>query len=454
VSASLWTSDAIAAATGGRALAVFAANGVAFDSREVGPGDLFVALTGATTDGHRFAAQAFANGAAGALVSQPVAGAHVLVADTQAALEALGAAARDRAVAATRFAITGSVGKTSVRAALQAGLKTLDAGPAHASVKSYNNHTGVPLSLARMPADSRWGVFEVGMNHRGEIAPLAAQVRPHVAAVTWVGTAHIENLGSEEAIADEKADVFGGLVADGAAVVPFDNPWRNRLIGAALMRVERVLTFGLGEGARVRGVDLTESAEGSRFAADVAGARVAVTLPRPGRHLVMNALCVLACVHAAGADVAHAANALARLDAEPGRGRILTLAGGARLLDEAYNANPDSMAAALATLAALPAAGRKLAILGAMRELGDRSAAAHAQLAPRIRAAGVARLALVGEETGPLKDALPDAEPLPDAAAALAWARSELRAGDLLLVKGSNSVGLMGLVAALRGDAG
>jgi UDP-N-acetylmuramoyl-tripeptide--D-alanyl-D-alanine ligase len=454
VNAVLWTSAQIAAATGGAAHGDFSAAGVAFDSREVGPGDLFVALKGATTDGHRFAAQALAAGAAGVLASAPVDGPHVLASDTQVALEALGRAARARAAGATILAVTGSVGKTSVRAALEACLGAQGAGAAHASVKSYNNATGVPLSLARMPADARWGVFEIGMNHRGEIAPLAAQVRPHVAAVTWVGTAHIENLGSEEAIADEKADIFSGLARGGAAVIPFDNGYRNRLIGAALMHGERIITFGLGEGARVRATDLVEDGAGSRFTADIAGRQVAVHLSRPGRHLVSNALCVLACVHAAGADPAIAAATLGRIDAEPGRGRLIALPGGACVLDEAYNANPDSVAAALATLAALPAPGRKLAVIGAMRELGSQSEAAHIALAPRIRAAGVARLVLVGEETRPLRDAMPGAELLPDAAAALAWARCELRPGDLLLVKGSNSVGLMGLVAALeRGEA-
>ncbi len=455
MTAPLWTAAAIAAATGGSAHGDFAATGVAFDSREVMPGDLFVALRGASTDGHRFAAQALAAGAAGVLASSPVDGPHVRVADTQAALEALGRAARKRATAATRIAITGSVGKTSVRAALEASLAAAGAGPVHASVKSYNNATGVPLSLARMPANARIGLFEVGMNHRGEIAPLVAQVAPHIAAITWVGTAHIENLGSEEAIAVEKADIFTGLVAGGTAVVPHDNRWRTRLEERARQAgAVRTLRFGLGEGADVRGFDLAEGPAGTRLRADIAGTAVALQLPRPGRHLVSNALCVLACAHAAGADLAAVADALARLDAEPGRGRLLALPGGAALLDEAYNANPDSMAAAIATLAALPAAGRRLAILGAMRELGPASAEAHRALAPQLAAAGVARVALVGEEMVPLRDAMPGAELLPDASAALAWARAELRAGDLLLVKGSNSVGLMGLVAALQqGDA-
>ena len=451
MSAPLWTSQAIAAATGGTAHGDFAACGVAFDSREVRPGDLFVALKGASTDGHRFAGQALAAGAAGVLASAAVEGPHVRVADTQAGLEALGRAARERAGAATRVAITGSVGKTSVRAALAACLAAAGAGPVHASVKSYNNATGVPLSLARMPAGSRWAVFEIGMNHRGEIAPLAAQVAPHVAAITRVGTAHIEHLGSEAAIAAEKADIFSGLVAGGVAVVPLDGAHRDRLLGAAQARAGRVVTFGLAGDAQVRAQDLAEDGTGSRFIADVGGRRLAVHLPRPGRHLVTNALCVLACVEAAGGDVAAAAHTLGTLQAEPGRGRLLALPGGATLLDEAYNANPDSVAAALAMLASLPCSGRRLVVLGAMRELGAHAPAAHAALAPRIRAAGVARLALVGKETEPLRDAMPDAELLADAAAALAWVRRELRAGDLLLVKGSNSVGLMGLVAALAG---
>jgi UDP-N-acetylmuramoyl-tripeptide--D-alanyl-D-alanine ligase len=453
MSVPLWTSAEVAVATGGRIHGDFAATGVAFDSREVAPGDLFVALKGATADGHRFAAQALARGAAGVLASEPVEGPHVLVADTQAGLEALGRAARNRAAGATRSAITGSVGKTSVRAALEACLAAQGAGPVHASVKSYNNATGVPLSLARMPAATRFGVFEIGMNHRGEIAPLVAQVAPHVAAITWVGTAHIENLGSEAEIAEEKGDILTGLVDGGAAVLPADNRWSHRLVERARARGARILTFGLAEGAMVRALDLVEESASSRLVAEVAGRRVALSLPRPGRHLVSNALCVLACVAAMGADPAVAAEVLATLGAEPGRGRLIDLPGGARLLDEAYNANPDSVAAALATLAALPASGRKLAILGAMRELGAHSDEAHARLAPRILAAGVARLALVGEETRPLLDRVPGAELLSDAVAALEWARAELRPGDLLLVKGSNSVGLMGLVAALtRGE--
>ncbi len=444
----LWISDAIAAATGGIASEPFAVTGITFDSREVQPGDLFVALKGETSDGHRFAAQALAQGAAGLLVSEPTQGPHVRVADTLAGLEALGRAARARlSPEATIIGVTGSVGKTSVKEALRACLEAH--GATHASVKSYNNHTGVPLSLARMPAATRWGVFEMGMNHRGEIAPLVRQVRPHVALVTWVGTAHIENLGSEAAIAQEKADVFTGLEPGGAAVIPFDNAWANALVDRARMVCERVITFGLAPGADVSATALDEAADGTAFVADVAGRTLALRLPRPGRHHVQNALAVLAAIHAAGADVAAGARILETLDVPPGRGRVLTLANGARVLDETYNANPDSMAAALATLDAMHCTGRKIAVLGAMRELGDHSEHFHTELGERVKAAGVAQAIIVDEGARPLADALPSAIFAADWRAALEIAREIIRPGDLLLVKGSNSIGLTNLVAAL-----
>lgn len=440
----LWSSEEIAAATEGMASASFTAGSVTFDSREVEPGSLFVALKGAATDGHRFVSAAFAADAAGAVVSEPADGPHVRVADTMAALEALAHAARARARAATVIGVTGSVGKTTVKELLRAAFAAH--GPTHASVKSYNNHTGVPLSLARMPAATRWAVFEMGMNHAGEIAALTAQVRPHVAVVTRVGVAHIEHFDGPEGIADAKAEIFGGLEPNGAAVIPFDDAHRDRLIGAALMACERVVTFGEGDGARVRAVAVREDGDGMAVEADVAGTRVALHLPRLGRHHVHNALAALAAVYAAAGDVRAAAVAIAGADPLAGRGRILATPGGARVLDEAYNANPDSMAAALATLRAAPAL-RKLAVLGAMKELGTHGPAAHAALAPLT--VGIAELALVGDEMAPLAAALPRAVRVPDADAALAWATERMREGDLILVKGSNSVGLARVVAGL-----
>src|SRR5690349_2284297 len=227
----LWTSVEIAAATGGTASASFEVTGVTFDSREVGPGDLFVAMPGTVHDGHKFVDGAFAAGAAGAIVSQPVSGPHVLVDDTFAALQALGRASRER-TRATIVGVTGSVGKTSTKEAVYAALDRIRPGKVHRSVKSYNNHTGVPLSLARMPSDAEYAVLEMGMNNAGEIAALVRQVRPHVALITAIAPAHIENLGSEEKIADAKAEIFDGLEAGGIAIVPNDTAHPDRPVEA------------------------------------------------------------------------------------------------------------------------------------------------------------------------------------------------------------------------------
>ncbi|MGB7370462.1 UDP-N-acetylmuramoyl-tripeptide--D-alanyl-D-alanine ligase, partial [Erythrobacter sp.] len=223
----LWDADAIAAATGGTASDAFQVSGVEMDSRDVRPGDLFVALKGAAMDGHKFLAAAFEKGAVAALVDRPVDFPHVLVEDTTAALHALARAACERGDA-RRIAVTGSVGKTGVKEAIFASLDRASRGAAHRSVRSYNNHVGVPLSLARMPARARFGVFEMGMNNAGEIAPLADHVRPHVALITTIAPAHIENLGSIEAIADEKAQIFAGLAEGGIAIIPADSEHADR----------------------------------------------------------------------------------------------------------------------------------------------------------------------------------------------------------------------------------
>src|SRR4029078_6825548 len=242
----LWTSAEIAAATGGAASVSFEVRGVTFDSREVGPGDLFVAMPGTVHDGHKFVDVAVAAGAAGAIVSPPVDGPHVLVDDTFAALQALGRASRERS-GATIIGVTGSVGKTSTKEALYAALDRCRHGKVHRSVKSYNNHTGVPLSLARMPRDAELAVLEMGMNNQGEIAALTREVPPHIAIITAIAPAHIENLGSEEAIADAKAEIFDGLEPDGVAILPNDTPHRDRLVKAARRHADRIVTFGTGD---------------------------------------------------------------------------------------------------------------------------------------------------------------------------------------------------------------
>ncbi|MEG8045432.1 UDP-N-acetylmuramoyl-tripeptide--D-alanyl-D-alanine ligase [Sphingomonas aerolata] len=451
----LWTSAEIAAATGGVASAEFAVTGVAFDSREVGPGDLFVAMKGEASDGHLYLDQAFVQGAAGAIVSEPCAHPHVLVADSFKALQMLGRASRARS-GATIIGVTGSVGKTSAKEALFAALDRGAPGAVHRSVKSYNNHTGVPLSLARMPREARFGVFEMGMNHAGELAELTQIVRPHIAVVTAIAPAHTEFFRDESAIADAKGEIFAGLEPDGVAIVPFDSPHRERLTAAAAPHASRIVTFGIAKGADVRAIETVRLATGATFVTvQQDGHELSFTMAQPGMHWVSNALAVIACVEAAGADLGLAGLALAELGGLQGRGArfMTTLADGqALVIDESYNANPASMRATLAVLAKEP--GRHVALLGEMRELGAASADYHAGLAEPIVAANVEMALLVGEAMAPLAQALEgkvETVHVGDAAAALTSLRTILAPGDAVLIKGSNGVGLARVVTSLGG---
>ena len=452
----LWTSDEIAAATGGTASASFEITGVTFDSREVGPGDLFVAMPGTVHDGHKFVEAAFAAGAAGAIVSQPVDGPHVVVGDTFEALQALGRASRERSKA-TIFGVTGSVGKTSTKEALYAALDRNRPGKVHRSVKSYNNHTGVPLSLARMPRDVEFAVLEMGMNNAGEIRALVAQVRPHVALITAIAPAHIENLGSEEAIADAKAEIFEGLEPDGIAIVPNDTPYRDRLVKAARRHADRIVTFGTGDADVYAIHAVNAELGGSLISAALLERELTFTISQPGEHWVSNALAVLAAIEAVGADVAVAGLALADLGGLKGRGqrhRVEIDGGELLLIDESYNANPASMAATLKSLGAERDVTRRIAVLGPMRELGEHSDKLHAGLAAAIRDAHVDQLILIGDEMDPLARELGDefaisrAGSVDEATDALI---RMVRPGDAVLVKASNSVGLARLVERVAG---
>lgn len=459
VIAPLWTSDAIAQAVHGVASAPFAVNGLTFDSREVIGGELFIAMRGEMADGHAYIESAAARGAAGFLVEHAIDAPHVKVADSFQALQALGVAGRAR-TPATIVGVTGSVGKTGTKEALRRAFARMAPDTTHWSEKSYNNHTGVPLSLARMPTDTRYGVFELGMNHAGEIAALAHMARPHVAVITWVANAHIEYLGSEEAIAAAKAEIFEGLEPGGTGIWPIDNAHAAILKAALDARGQASLSFGFSPDADVRALSATPAVDGTKLVADVAGEQLHLTVGMAGRHWVSNALAVLAAVKAAGGDIAEAGLALAEMTGLPGRGariRIAVGGGTATLIDESYNANPVSMAAALMVLgeATIDRAsdngsshGRKIAILGAMRELGEAGPILHAELAAPICAAGITEIALVGDEMTALK--VDGAAYLPDAEAALAWARAILRPDDILLVKGSNSVGLSRVISGLQ----
>ncbi|MBP6031055.1 MAG: UDP-N-acetylmuramoyl-tripeptide--D-alanyl-D-alanine ligase [Sphingobium sp.] len=452
----LWTSEEIAAATGGVASTPFATSGVAFDSREVGPGDLFIALKGEATDGHNFLDKAFAAGAAGAIVAHPIVQPHVLVADTEQALNALGRAARAR-MHGKVIGVTGSVGKTSTKEALFAALERGLRGRTHRSVKSYNNHVGVPLSLARMPRDTAFGVFEMGMNHAGELAALTRLVRPHVAIITAIAPAHIEFFGTEEAIAHAKAEIFEGLEAGGLAIIPYDSPHRELLVRAAEAQGACVLTFGLKQGADVRAAEAVPAASGGTLvAATMPGVELCYTVATPGDHNVANSLAIMAAVEAVGGDLAAAGLALAEMPGLAGRGarhQVQAEGGAALLIDESYNANPLSMAATIRQLGR-EQAQRRMVVLGAMKELGDQTSALHAGLAEPIEQAAVDYALLVGEEMAPLAARLEGRLALAhvaDTEAALAAVHDTMRAGDAILVKGSNSVGLSRLVAALVG---
>jgi UDP-N-acetylmuramoyl-tripeptide--D-alanyl-D-alanine ligase len=451
----LWTAQEIALATGGAAHGDFSAAGVAFDSREIGPGHLFIAMKGEATDGHKFLDRAFAGGAAGAIVSEEIQQPHVHVADSFQALNDLGRASRAR-TSARICGVTGSVGKTGTKEALFAALERSARGRAHRSVKSYNNHTGVPLSLARMSREARYGVFEMGMNHAGELAALTQLVRPHVAIVTAVASAHREFFDSEEAIADAKGEIFQGLEPGGTAIVPFDSPHRDRLLAAARPYAATVRTFGLGEGADIRGRDVVPaSGGGSLVTAMLPGADLTYTISQPGEHWVSNSLAVLGAVQAMGGDLAQAGLALADMAGLKGRGerhQVRLDGGTALVIDESYNANPSSMRATLKTLGAQKVDGRRIAVLGAMRELGAGSDDFHAGLAEPIEAACVEHAILVGQEMEPLAKALGEkvnVTHVGDAAAALGALREIMAPGDAILVKGSNSVGLSVLIDAL-----
>jgi UDP-N-acetylmuramoyl-tripeptide--D-alanyl-D-alanine ligase len=445
----LWTSAEIEAATGGRLSGEpFVANGVSIDTRTLEAGDLFVAL-GGVRDGHGFVDQARDRGAAGALASQPVLGSAVMVDDTLKGLERLGQAARERAPAAKRGAVTGSVGKTSVTQAIMAGL-TL-AGRAHGSVKSYNNHIGVPLTLARMPRDTERAVFEIGMNHADEIRPLTRMVRPHAAVVTTVGPVHTENFPDGEAgVAKAKAEVFEGLQPGGVAVLNADNRWFDLLKAEAEKAGAEVRTFGRAEGCDARLIDfqgapnLGRGGDHAVVQARFHGKGLDFPILQTGMHWGLNSMAVLLMLEALDVDLGDSLAALGSFEPLEGRGaeKTVRLARGAfTLIDESYNANPISMASAIATLGARKTAGRKVVALTDMLELGPQASAYHAALAEPLAAAGVDLVFAAGPLMKSLWDALPPTRRGGYANQAADLAEDVARAaepGDLVMVKGSN----------------
>ena len=442
----LWTSQEVLAAVSGRLEGEgFSAGGVSFDTRSLEPGDLFVALQG-ERDGHDFVAAAFAKGAVAALTTRPVEGGPaVIVADTLKALEGLAARARDRNPTARRGAVTGSVGKTSVTQAVLAGLQR--AGPAHGSIKSFNNHIGVPLTLARMPREAQRAVFELGMNHADEIRPLSRLVEPHAVCITNVGPVHTEAFAEGEAgVARAKAEIFEGLTPGGAAVLNADNPWFGFLKAEARKAGARVVSFGSDEAADARLLDYQPDARGARVSARIHGHDYVFTLAQAGFHWGLNGMAVLLMLEALDVPLETGFAALSAFQALEGRGREreVRIEGGTfRLIDESYNANPMSMKAALASLAVRKPAeeGRRIAVLTDMLELGPDSERHHAGLAEAIEAADVHRVYLAGPYMKALWDVLPEprrAAWAQTAAELVPEARQAVRAGDVVMVKGSN----------------
>ncbi len=456
----LWTAHDAGAATGGRNRCDWRAGGVSIDSRSLARDDLFIALNGPSFDGHDFVAKSFEAGAAAAMVSHEPGEAGddaplLVVDDTMDALGALGAAARARS-GARIVAITGSVGKTSTKEMLRLALSAQ--GETAASAASFNNHWGVPLSLARMPQSAQFGVFEVGMNHAGEISPLSRLIRPHVAVITTVAPAHMAFFASIEDIADAKAEIFDGVEPGGAAILNRDNSHFARLEAAAQTKgLKRIVSFGADAGADVQLVDCAISPNCCDVTASVAGRRIDFRLGVPGRHMALNSLAVLAAVDALGADVERAALAMAGLSALEGRGKRHTVArdsGGFTVIDESYNANPASMCAAIEALSAVQPepGGRRIAVLGEMRELGDQSPSMHAGLAGTLERNGVDLVFTAGSDVAYLFSALPAAMQgiHADSAEALAPTVSEtVRPGDVIMIKGSLASRMKTVVEAL-----
>lgn len=455
----LWTSDEAEGASGGKAVGIWAVNGVSIDTRSLKPGELFVALKD-VRDGHDFVADAFAAGAEAALVSRDVLGGHpgLIVGDVLTGLEKLGLAARRRN-AGVISAVTGSVGKTSVKEMLARIFRA--AGRAHWSDKSFNNHWGVPLTLARMPRETERAIFEIGMNTPGEIAPRSRMVRPHISMITRIAPAHLQGMGSIDAVAEEKAQIFAGLEPGGTAILPEKDYFFAKLkrLAETLQPSADILTYG-GVRGPTSSAPVSYETDGmtSRIAIDVMGDLVVLKLDAVGEHWAANAALALLAAVVSGVPPHQAAEALSGYAPPAGRGVAETLSlpkgGEATLVDDAYNANPESMRAAIEGFSRRP--GRKIVALGEMRELGEGSAALHAGLAGPIVAAGVSAAVLSGAEMKHLADALKQrdqsmrVEHVTGPAEASEIVKSWLQPGDAILIKGSNASGMARVGTALR----
>ncbi len=460
----LWTSDELVTHMGGRPIGQMpkGATGISIDSRTLQPGDAFFAIKGEAMDGHDFATAAVKAGASVLVVAQdklPALGRltapMIVVPDVLAALEKLGIAARDRS-AARIIAVTGSVGKTSTKEALRHGLSAV--GKVHASAASFNNHWGVPLTLARMAGDCDYAVFEIGMNHENEIRPLVKMVRPHIAIVTSIAPAPLGHFRGMDDIARAKAEIFEGVEPGGTALLNRDDARFELLAELARQAgVENIVGYGESPEAQVRLTNYVLHADHSIMTASVEGQEIAAKIGAPGRHVIQNVLAVLGAARLAGADVARVALAMSDLVPERGRGRRHTLSlpnGRFTLIDESYNANPASMKAAMALLESTPVepGARRIAVLGDMLELGEHSAKLHAALADLIAKTSTDLVFLAGQEMRALAERLPEEFPAEHRANGdelKLVLMQTIRPGDVVMVKASKSIGFAKLVDAL-----
>lgn len=456
----LWTNKSAAEATGGKAQGNWQAGGVSIDSRTVKPGDLFVAIRGENFDGHDYVDAALKNGAAAVVVSENVAAdvPAVIVSDTMKALEALGIYARARSVASV-VGVTGSVGKTSAKEMLRIALSAH--GETYATKGNLNNHIGTPLNLANLPTHTPFAIFEMGMNHAGEISALTRMVQPHVAAITNVEAVHMEFFDSLEAIAEAKAEIFEGLVMGGTAVLNHDNALYPQLVTRAKAQgITRIITFGEHAKADCRLLDYGAGESGCAIEASIYGEHYDYTLGAVGRHWAITSLLVLAVMHALELDIETTIDALAEFSELPGRGAIMSVpvqGGEALLIDDSYNASPAAMRAAFSKTAEVwkgsGGQGRKLAALGNMLELGATGPSLHAGLAADLTKHGFDRVFTAGDLMKHLHDALPAklrAGHVSKASELLSIIQKELRAGDVLLVKGSHGSKMYELAGALQ----
>nr|WP_314258696.1 UDP-N-acetylmuramoyl-tripeptide--D-alanyl-D-alanine ligase [uncultured Devosia sp.] len=428
---------------------------VTIDSREIGPDALFVAIKGDRFDGHDFVETALGNGAVAALVSRGEGQGWIVVGDALDGMRDIARAARERSRAIV-VGVTGSVGKTTTKEAIRVVFEA--AGQTHASIKSFNNHWGVPLMLARFPQDAQFGVFEMGMSGPDEIRPLSQLVRPHIAVITNIAAAHFEAFGSLDGIARAKAEIFAGLEPGGTTVLNADHAQLDVLLDEARAAgVGNVVTYGEARGVDWQILDIQTAGESSFATIEHEGERHALVVNVPGRHMVANATAALAVAHRAGIEPAVALRALAGFGAQAGRGLRSRLGPEDKpllLIDESYNANTASMTAALETFASQAAPdGDKVIILGDMLELGEQSPGMHASLVPAVNASGATHIYLVGKDMMALGEALGEGRVTAHAQTSGEMAEivlNQLAYGDAVMIKGSNGVGLAGVVEKIR----